>query len=282
MILIDSNSICHACKHSMGDLSWEEKKVGVIFGFLRQLLTLSKLLNSNEFVFAWDSRESIRTKMFPDYKKARKREKTEEEKELDDLAYAQFNEIQNKILPAIGFSHSYMQDGYEADDIIASVVFCNPLKDITIISTDEDLYQLLTDGVSMYSIKKKQFYTGGNLWKDYRITPRDWVDVKAIAGCSSDGIPGVPGVGEKTACKYLTRTLGVHLKTYRSIKENEKLIQFNKSLVRLPLEGTKDFVIDTKDKLSLGNFLDICTEYGFKSFLGQEALSKWKEHVFHG
>ena len=282
MILVDCNSICHTCKHSMGDLSFEEKKVGVIFGFLRQILTLAKLLDTNEFVFAWDSRSSNRIKMFPDYKKARRREKSPEEEELDSLAYAQFDKLRKEILPSIGFLNNFMQEGFEADDIIASVIHNNTAEKISIISTDEDLYQLLSEQVDMYSIKKKQFYTVYNLWKDFRITPAEWIEVKAIAGCSTDGLSGVPGVGEKTACKYLNRVLNPLHKTYRSIKENSELIERNRGLVQLPLVGTLRYPIRINEHLSLGNFIDICNEHGFMSFLGQDTLSKWKEHLFHG
>jgi 5'-3' exonuclease len=127
MILIDSNSICHAAKHSMGDLSYEERKVGVIFGFLLQLLSLSKLLKSNRFVFIWDSRKSLREQIFPDYKYKRKnKEKTKEEKEMDDIAYAQFNILRTEIIPALGFQNNFMFDGYEADDLIAKICFKYP------------------------------------------------------------------------------------------------------------------------------------------------------------
>jgi DNA polymerase I len=279
MILIDANAICHQSKHAMLDLSWEEKKVGVIFGFLRQILTLAKLMDSNHFVFAWDSRLSNRALLFPDYKKARRREKSPEEEELDIIAYEQFDILRKEVLPSMGFYNSFMADGFEADDLIADIVRVNSTETIIIISSDEDLYQLLSDRVSLYSTKKKQYYTNHNLWKEFRITPKEWVDVKAIAGCSSDGIPGIPGVGEVTACKYLNRKLAYHLKTYRAIKESTELIDRNKRLVRLPFEGTPSCLM-VKNFLSLGNFLDICEKYGFRSFLGKDTLDKWKKFVF--
>jgi 5'-3' exonuclease len=267
-------------KHNMGDLTWNQKKVGVIFGFLRQILTLAKLFGSNEFVFTWDSRKSVRTKMFPDYKKARRREKTSEEEELDSIAYSQFDKIRLLILPSIGFTNSFMQEGFEADDVLASVVHSNPSEEIHIISTDEDLYQLLSEKVDIYSIKKKQFYTHLNLWKDFRILPKSWIEVKAIAGCSTDGVPGVPGVGEKTACKYINHRLSPFYKTYHSIGESKALIDRNRKLVSLPLVGTSVFPL-TQDNLSLGNFLDICEEHGFRSFLEKDTLNKWKELIFY-
>jgi DNA polymerase-1 len=267
-------------KHGMTDLSFHEKKVGVIFGFLRQLLSLAKKFESNRFVFAWDSRSSVRSQFFPEYKGRRKKEKTLEEKELDDIAYSQFNALQYEILAEIGFLNSFSQEGYEADDIIASIVRCNNKEKIVIISTDEDLYQLLSENVTIYSIRKKQEYTHHNLWKDCRVPPQDWPDVKSIAGCSSDDIPGVVGVGEKTACKYLNRQLGITHKTYRAIKDNGELIKRNLQLVTLPYPGTERIIITVKDPLSLKGFLNVCTRYGFESFMYKDNLTQWKEHIF--
>jgi DNA polymerase-1 len=281
IILIDANSICHAAKHSMGDLSWEEKKVGVIFGFLRQLLSLAKKFESNRFIFAWDTRSSVRSQFYPGYKGRRKKDKTPEEKELDNIAYDQFNILRDEVLPEIGFLNSFWQEGYEADDVIASIVHCNKKEKIVIISTDEDLYQLLSENVTMYSIRKKQEYTLHNLWKDCHIPPQDWADVKAIAGCSSDDVPGIVGVGEKTACKYLNRQLSVIHKTYRSIKEGKELIERNLKLVTLPYPGTDKIVIKEDNKLSLNGFLNVCNRYGFASFMYKDNLNQWKEYIFY-
>jgi DNA polymerase I len=279
MILIDANGICHQMKHSIGDLSWEEKQVGIIFGFMRQLLSLSKLFGPDSFVFAWDSPSSKRKEIFPEYKANRKREKTKEEQDFDNMAYDQFDQIRSHVLPKIGFRNIFVQNGFEADDIMASIIQSNPVK-TTIISTDEDLYQLLSEQVSLYSLKKKQFYTHISLWKEFRITPSEWIETKAIAGCSSDGIPGVPGVGEKTACKYLNGKLNHTYKTYKSIKENGQLIARNRKLVKLPYEGTNAFNILFKEKLDMGGFLDICDEYGFASFLREETFGLWKKYFF--
>lgn len=280
MILIDSNSICHQAKHRMSDLSFHEKQTGVMFGFLNQILSLAKTLHSNEFIYTWDSRESLRTNLFPDYKKVRRHEKTAEEKELDSIAYSQFDTLRKEILPEIGFVNSFMIDGFEADDLMASITFTNPEIPFDIVSTDEDLYQLLSDNVRLYSTKKKQFYTNHNLWKEYGVTPDEWPEVKAIAGCNTDGVPGVEGVGEKTACKYINRNLSIVTKTYRSIKGSTALIARNRLLVTLPLESTPDIPIKNKDQFSLRAFQDICGRYGFQSFLEQERFRQWKEYVF--
>lgn len=282
MILIDSNSICHQCKHAIGSLSWEDKKVGVIFGFIRQILILSKLFKTNQFVFVWDSRESLRIKMFPDYKKARRHEKSTEEKEFDHIAYDQFDLIRKEILPEIGFINNYMFEGYEADDLIASIVQTNKKESFVIVSTDEDLYQLLSDQVIMYSTRKKQNYTAINLWKDYKITPKEWGEVKAIAGCSTDGVPGVPHVAEVTASKYLNRKLSRTQKTFETIQNSEELIKRNRTLVVLPLKGTPAISLIPKENLDFKKFMTICSRYGFQSLLNKDTLQQWKEHIFKG
>ena len=280
MILVDSNSVAHQCKHAMSNLSWHDKRVGVMFGFLNQILSLAKVFNTNEFIFTWDSRESLRTKLFPDYKRARRHEKSEEDKELDSIAYAQFDTLRKEIIPELGFAHNYMIDGYEADDLMASIVFCNPDITFDIISSDEDLYQLLSDTTRMYSTKKKQFYTNRNLWAEYRITPDEWAEVKAIAGCSTDGVPGVSRVAEKTACKYINRQLAITTKAYKDIKASREIIVRNRPLVTLPIDSTPDITIIDKDQLSLTAFQNICNRYGFQSCLEQERFKQWKEYVF--
>ena len=285
MILVDSNSICHAEKHAIKNLTWEEREVGVIFGFLRQLLSLAKKFNSNKFVFVWDSRESLREEIFPKYKFKRKNKvKTDEEIKLDNVAYAQFSIIKDEILPILGFKNNFMYEGYEADDLIARIVFkYHSNTDIIIISTDEDLYQLLKSNVALYSIRKKQTYTNITLWKEYRITPDEWGEVKTIAGCGTDEVPGVPNVAEKTAAKYINKKLSFNLKTYRDIKSFPKEdYERNKKLVILPFKGTPEITLFPNNVLKIADFIMIAQRYGFKSMLDKDSLKQWKQYIFKG
>lgn len=282
MIIIDANGICHAAKHSMGSLSWKEKETGVIFGFLNQLLTIAKTMDSNQFLFTWDSVISKRKEIFPDYKKSRRTElKTEDEQRLDEIAYKQFSELQGEILPFLGFTNNFLYDGFEADDLIASIVHNMPRDHFAIISSDEDLYQLLRENVYVYSTKKKQSYTIKNLWTDFKIKPDDWAKVKAIGGCSSDGVPGIPGVGEKTAAKYLNKTLPYTGQAYRKIKENTALIDFNMKLVKLPFEGTPVISKTKPDDLCFENFMKTCKYLGFRSYMNETRMQEWKKYIFH-
>jgi 5'-3' exonuclease len=137
-----------------------------------------------------------------------------------------------------------------------------------------------SDKVSMYSTKKKKLYTNRNLWKDYGVSPKEWAEVKSIAGCSTDGVPGIEGVAEITAAKYITRRLNIAHKTYRNILSGREIIERNRKLVTLPLEGTPVIKLSIKNDLSSSAFQDICNRYGFQSFLERERYNQWKEFIF--
>jgi DNA polymerase-1 len=275
-IIIDSNSVCHRARHTLGNLSFEEKKVGIIFGFLKQILAVSKRFNSRRFVFCWDSRSKERIKLSSVYKQNRRKEKSEEEEELDRIAYDQFDAIRKIILPTIGFRNIFIEDGYESDDIIAKIVKDNNIGNAVIVSADSDLYQLLSEKVSLLISNDKPLFTKSDFVDKFGIEPSLWAEVKAIAGCPSDNVIGIKGVGEKSAVKYLKDELKHGSKTYKAIRNGEDLIEFNRKLVTLPFPGIRSFSL-TNDDLSFDRFVSVCNKYGFNSFLSKESLSSWKK-----
>jgi len=98
------------------------------------------------------------------------------------------------------------------------------------------LYQLLAANVRLYNPARRRMMTASRFREEYGLAPRDWVRVKAIGGCSSDGVPGVPGVAQKTAIKYLRGLLLPHHKAYQAIESPEGMerMAFNLPLVSLP------------------------------------------------
>jgi DNA polymerase-1 len=270
VIIVDSSSLCYAAKFTLS-LDYDGVEVGIIFSFLRQIIKLAKTFNTNQFVFTWDSRESIRKKYFPAYKGNRHtKELTEEEKEFDSICYKQFNKLKDTILPEIGFT-SYYQTGYEADDLIASIVFNNPEGNKVIATNDNDLYQLLSQNTSLFH---KELYTIDNFEKEYDIAPNKWVYVKSLAGCSSDSIPGIEKIGVKTAIKYLKKELKVTSNAYQQIQRNKKTADFNLPLVSLPYPGTNYIKLPKEYNLSYKNYVSILTRYGFRSMLTKESLEQ--------
>jgi len=260
----------------MKGLSYKDKQTGVIFGFLKRLLSFGVQFKPDAVVFAWDSKSSIRKKEYPDYKANRKKsDLSEEEKELLDVSFAQFDELREGVLPRIGFRNVFMWEGYEADDIIANVVKerFRFEKEMVVVTTDDDLYQLL-DLCSLWDPYKKRLYTRADFIKEWGIDPIEWSMVKCLAGCSSDNVRGISGVGYKTAAKYLRKELSSNSKVYKKIEsEKSKFCEVNFPLVHLP-KKVKTFPI-FNDSFNIDEFEQVCEAYGFYSFLKKDVLKKW-------
>lgn len=276
--IIDCNAVCHAAKYSIGSLSWEEKQTGIIFGFLRQLLKLSKLYK-HDFIFCWDSKESFRKKIYPKYKFNRDKNKTEEEKQLDAIYFRQFDTIKTEVLPAIGYRNIFEVEGFESDDLIARLV--SDGIDAVIATSDSDLYQLLIqDEIMMHDLRLKQLIQEHDFTEKYGISPALWSKVKALAGCDSDNVEGISGVGIKTAVKYLNGELNPSSATYKKIKsdEGEDIFNRNFELVDLPHSTTPSLHLK-KEVLSFRAFIKVCTECRFASMLHNNVLENYKKHL---
>ena len=273
-LLIDSNYMAHAAKHSMKGLKYEDIPTGIIYGFLSRIVGLSEEFKTNDFVFFWDSKKSHRKRKYPWYKEKRKK-KTSEELKLDIVAYEQFDILKNEILPLMGFRNIIMQTGFESDDTIAKTVI-NHIGNFIVVGCDTDLYQLL-NYCDIYNPIKKEIFTKNDLLMTYNCNPEEWVLVKQIAGCKSDEIPGVSGVGEITAVKYLRGELKTESKAFNAIQEQGDIIQRNEWLIKLPLSGTKEIIFEINDlsENSFELFLDMCETYDMQSFKTGKGYKNW-------
>ena len=279
--LIDTAAILHAAKFTMRNLSTEEQETGCIFGFMLQLLNLQKKFHFDYLFFCFDSKKSNRKKLFKDYKLARK-QKSEEDIALNKIAYPQFDLLQNEILPAVGFSNIFENTGFESDDTIAKLVFNkNPEDQMVIVSRDHDLWQLLRElEVNQYDFVSKTVLTAKMFTDTWGISPKKFGKVKAIAGCNSDSVPGIQGVGEKTAAKFLRGELKESSKAYQKIMSDEgrALTIFNIPLVVLPFAETPSNEINLDEKISFNALKDMFVKYEFKSQLYSSVLSEWKSN----
>lgn len=176
----------------------------------------------------------------------------------------------------------YYCDGYEADDVMGTIVKDLAGKDIDIflVSRDKDLEQLIDDKVQMFDVKKNTFYDKEMMELRRGVKPSQWVDVLALVGDPSDNIPGVPGIGSKTATNLISRwqTLDdvfANIDKISARRAKEALVQ-NAEQARLSrflvtinreapiefdLEGCRDWRDDTQE------LKDIFAECGFKSFM---------------
>jgi len=236
ILVIDCPYLGHRARFTTGPLSYKGKPTGVIYGFLNQLFTLIKRERPDEIAFAWDSRKSFRKEYYPDYKANRRKDGPPDPDML--AAFMQFKQLRAEILPQLGFVNNFRQTGCEADDIIGALVKNDPKRRFTIVTSDDDMLQLL-DHCDMYNLGKELRIDNYAFTRQYGIAPEQWVMVKQIAGCSGDNVKGVTGVGEKTAIQYLTGKMNPSSKKYKDIQANQELIEFNEYLVRLPLPETK-------------------------------------------
>jgi DNA polymerase-1 len=273
-LILDCHYLCHRAFYAFGGLAHEGFSTGIAYGFLKDIESLRKTFSTNHLIFCWDVGKPLRKKEDPNYKANRKASKKDmSEAEIQSIIdfREQVKIIRKVYLKEIGYKNNFYQKGYEADDIIA--VLCKeviPQRDTAIIiSADQDLYQLLNKRISIYHPQKKKVVTEESFAKEYGIKPFWWPRVKALAGCSTDNIKGVMGVGEKTAIKYLRGELKKESNIYPKIIAEEKngLIDRNLKLVRLPFIGVNSFRL-RKDKLSRSGWNNVLKSLGIKSIKG--------------
>lgn len=278
MILLDSSGLFHAAKYTTGHLTYESVTTGVIFGFLRRVLSIGITNNDPQLVFCWDSRRSHRKREYPEYKANRKYEdQTEEEKELNNMAFEQLDRLRTEIIPRLGFSNSFMQNGVEADDIMAKIAFTAPREPgekPLIVSSDEDMLQCLW-AADIYSPSKDIYITEDDFQATYGIESKQWWEVKSIAGCKTDNVKGVVGVGEKTAAKILSGKLKKG-KLFDKVwsEEGVAISLRNRPLVELPHRRTRPIRVVKQKPLKKEYYIEICLELGFQSMLNIEIMEK--------
>jgi 5'-3' exonuclease len=270
--------------YSVGHLSYSGRETGIIYGFLRNILSLATRFNTNHFIFCWDSKLSHRRDIYPDYKKKR-RAKREDALE-DQIAYRsllkQKQELEQNILPALGFNNSFLIKGYEGDDLLAYWALRLKTRSI-IITTDVDMYQCLND-CDIWNPRKKALFTKTHLLKEFGVNPSKWALAKAIGGCSGDGVIGIEGVSDpknptSKALRYIQNALpkGTTLDKIQS-KEGQAIIKRNLPLVTVPYKHNGIFLnrmILRRNTFTKDGFLLIFDQLHFASFLEENYFKKW-------
>jgi DNA polymerase-1 len=172
---------------------------GMITGFMNFISNLGRDYKTDYILFSVDSKgKSFRNEIYPEYK-ANRPEAPEDLKAQLPIAL--------ELIKEMGFK-SIEMDGYESDDIIASIATIakqNEIK-VIIVSHDKDMYQLIDDDkVVIFDPRKKLFINEDEAFKKFGIHPRDFINFQALLGDSSDNVPGVKGVGVKTAAKLINQ-----------------------------------------------------------------------------
>lgn len=241
-LLLDVSFICWRNFHAIGNLEYDGIKTGVVYGLLRDMQKIGERYASSHFVFCFDAGKPLRTQILPTYKHKRQEQDEEKQKQREEVR-EQVRLLREDYLPTLGYNNVFSASGYEADDLIAGVCHKLPPGDnAVIVSKDSDLYQLLDDKVIIWTTDRE--ITKQSLLKQTGLSPEQHMETKAIAGCTSDNIPGVPGVGEVTAAKYLLGNLKESTLAWRNIDCNESLIERNRQLVKLPYPNTPVFALE--------------------------------------
>jgi len=245
--------------------------VGAVSGFCNMLFKLLEDSKSNDndekpthFAVIFDSaRKNFRNEIYSEYKGNRS--------DAPDDLVPQFDYIRKSVLafnlPSIELIN------YEADDLIATYVeqILSAGSKATIVSSDKDLMQLFKKNVRIYDPMKNKFITVEDVNSKFGVNPESVIDVQALAGDSVDNVPGVPGIGVKTAAELINEygTLENLLKNAKNIKQNkrrETLIEnkdkalISKKLVTLkkdvPVKNKlNEFELKQIDRNKLYNFL---------------------------
>ena len=211
--------------------------IGAVYGFTRALMNLVKNNAATHMAVVFDaSRKTFRQDIYPDYKATRR--------ETPEALVPQFPLIREAVR-AFNIKAVEME-GYEADDLIATYATLGIARGmkVKILSADKDMMQLISDGVELYDAFDFSRVDDAKVMKKFGVTPDKVIEVQALAGDSSDNVPGVKGIGPKGAAE-LVNSFGSVENIYEHIadikktriqtllKEHEEYARISKKLVTL-------------------------------------------------
>ena len=203
ILLIDGHSILNRAFYGLPDLTNAEGlHTNAIYGFLNILFKILEEEKPDYLTVAFDLHApTFRHKQYEAYKGARKPMPMELREQIP---------VMKDVLSAMGVT-MITKEGYEADDLLGTVAKKSEEKgmDVTILSGDRDLLQLASSHICIRIPKTKggkttiEDYYENDVKEAYQLTPLQIIELKALMGDTADNIPGLPGVGEKTATKIL-------------------------------------------------------------------------------
>ncbi len=296
IVLIDGHSILNRAFYGLPDLTNSEGlHTNAVYGFLNIILKVFEEEQAAFAAVAFDLKApTFRHKMYSAYKGTRKPMPQELHEQVP---------LMKEMLTAMGIPVLQLE-GYEADDILgtASRQMQKEGLSVTILSGDRDLLQLATDDILIRIPKTRatgteiEDYYAKDVKERYQVSPTEFIDVKALMGDASDNIPGVPGIGEKTATKIIAQFGSVeeayaHIdditptRARNMLAEHYDMAQMSKTLATIDLNAPIEL---KKEEARLGDIytaeaLQLCRRLEFKNLLGRfhvEEETKPKEETF--
>jgi len=286
LLILDGHSLMYRAFYALPALTNSDGiYTNAVYGFTTMLLKMKEEFAPDYIVTTFDRKApTFRHEEYKDYKAGRKK--------MPDELRGQFSLVR-ELLEKMAID-IFELDGFEADDLIGtlSVIAEKEGLEVFIVTGDKDALQLATDNVKVVINKKgmseKEIYDRKRMIEEFGVTPTEFIDVKGLMGDASDNIPGVPGIGEKTAYKLI--------KEYKSIENllmnidkvsGKKLVEnlttyseqaiFSKKLATIitcvPMEIDLES-IKSKEKYDVRAVKDLFYKLQFKSLIGKIADSE--------
>lgn len=280
-LIIDGSSLLFRGFYAIRDLTTKDGvHTNGVFGFMNMYYSVMDKLNPELVVVCFDRKEpTFRHEKYSEYKGNRQ--------ETPEELIAQFDMLK-ELLKAMGVSYIDLK-GYEADDIAGTLAKQASSKnyDVYLLTGDKDYLQLIDDNTKVVLTKRgiteTKIYDVDTLKEEYGITPKQMIDLKGLMGDKSDNIPGIDGVGEKTALKYIQKYGSIeglyeHVdeisgkKTKQKVIDGEQIAYLSRELGTINTEVPKDlmgFVIDDCSIKEADNdhLIEVLTKLEFNSFI---------------
>ena len=282
IVLIDGHSILNRAFYGVPDLTNSEGlHTNAVYGFLNIMFKILEEEKPDYLAVAFDLKApTFRHKMYAEYKGTRK--------PLPQELHQQVPVIQDMLrameIPLL------MLEGYEADDLLGTVSKRMEQEglEVCVVSGDRDLLQLATEHIMIRIPKTKRTgteienYHTADVLEKYQVTPLQIIDLKALMGDASDNIPGIPGVGEKTATKIIAAYGSIenayaHVeeikpnKAKESLREHYALAQLSKELATINIEAPLEFELEEASMgvLYTEEAFELCKRLEFKNMLSR-------------
>ena len=285
LVILDSNSLLNRAFYALPPMSNSKgMPTGAVYGFTNMLLKIINDVEPDYIAAAFDkSKITFRHSFYPEYKAGRKK--------MPDELFAQFEPVK-KLLNAFGIS-IFELESFEADDLIGTIskMFESDNCDVIIYTGDKDALQLVSKYTNVIITKKgisdTDTYTVESLKERYGFDPSGIIELKGLMGDASDNIPGVPGVGEKTALKLLDEYKNIeniydNIDNISGKKLKENLVQYRDSAFLSKKLATINRQVPLNLKLEDMNIkgyntkeiVELFTEYEFKSLIDKIKMKK--------
>ncbi len=270
--IIDVSGFVYRSFYGLPSMQYNGNEVGAVYGFCNEILKLRKTFPTAMFIAALDSgKKTFRNEIYSEYKSNRPPMPSELASQLPIIREA---------VEAFGFVRAECV-GYEADDIISSYV--RKIADchipVNIITSDKDLLQLIDSDrqIFVFDPVKQKRIVENNVVEKFGVGPKQVLDILALMGDSSDNIPGVPGIGSKTAALLINKFHTLEnlidnidtlpkLKKYETLRQNIEMAVLSKKLATL-FDGL-DVKFEYCQNIPNG-LTDFLNKYKFKSLLGK-------------